>query len=300
MRYTERRPNLYKSSQEIFGTCETVLDIIDKPTQDGDGEVLQFGQKQPEDNRKINWLWRCTGHLQIIATELIKGVHCTTRPEHFLKIIEHLEAMHEAGFVHGDIRAFNMVLNYEDENKLIGKLIDFDYEGKLSTDPKYPSGYVHRLKDGLRLGRPGAKITKSHDWYALGKIIFKMHDLFHPKITSKNQPDNVEIIEESHYWYDEQKRCKAVKECLRDMQEYFTDMDGNYEALQNGPDNFLRDYLKLAKVNGFELKLTKEFSECLEECNLLPQPGPLIKLLQISKDVEDLVHMTHSRRSTIK
>ena len=30
-----------------------------------------------------------------------------------------------------------MVLNYEDENKLIGKLIDFDYGGKLSTDPKY-------------------------------------------------------------------------------------------------------------------------------------------------------------------
>ena len=161
----------------------------------------------------------------------------------------------------------------------------------MSTDPKYPNGYVHRLDDGLRLGRPGAKITKSHDWYALGKIIFNMHDLFHPKITSKNQPDNVEITEESHYWYalgkiifnmrdlfypNEQKCFKAVKERLRDMQEDFTNMDGDYEALQNGPNEFLRDYLELAKVNGFELKLTKEFRECLEECNLLPQSGPRI------------------------
>ena len=272
MRYTERRPDVYESRQEIFGNCQTVLDIIDKPAQDGDNEVLPFGQKQPGDIRKINWLWRCKGRLKIIATEFHEGVHYATRPEHLLKIVAHLKAIHEAGFVHGDIRAFNMVLNYEDENQLIGKLIDFDYGGKLSTKPKYPSGYVDELGDGTRLGKSGADITTSHDWYALGFIILNLYDLEHEDF------DPVKLVINDQPLTDVEKSTMDCKALLSNYRDVFNEMNGDYAQIQNDPGKYLKKYLDVAKENKFKLDLSDTFRNSLRKCNMLEDGKPISRI----------------------
>ena len=156
LRYTERRPDMYERCPNISDDCETVLDISDTPTECG-VDVLQFGQEQPNDIEQPDWLWNYRGRVKIITTKFHKGVHYASRPEQFLPIIAHLKALHQGGFVHGDIRAYNMVLSYDNDNKPNGKLIDFDYGGEISTNetvennalsendngylnPKYPSG----------------------------------------------------------------------------------------------------------------------------------------------------------------
>ena len=225
--------------------------------------MLQFGVKQQEDIRKIDWLWRCKGKLLIISTEFIKGVHFATRPEHYLEIVNHLYAMHKAGFVHGDIRAFNMVLNYENDKKCIGKLIDFDYGGKLSTFPKYPSGYALSLDDGLRLGSSGAEITASHDWYALGYIIFDLYELVHEDY------DADDIIVRRRLLTPNEQIIRDQKAHLTDMRNHFTTKCGNYSTLSKPPHEFLKEYLELANANNFLLALTEKFRKSLSDCKML-------------------------------
>jgi hypothetical protein len=80
--------------------------------------------------------------------------------------------MHEEGYVHGDIRCFNIVF---------GKgLIDFDFGGRIES-AKYPPGYNIYILDGRRLGSAGENIVKWHDWYALIHVIFRLHDLQYPE-----------------------------------------------------------------------------------------------------------------------
>ncbi|KAG7337538.1 hypothetical protein IV203_014651 [Nitzschia inconspicua] len=66
-----------------------------------------------------------------------------------------LQALHEAGFVHGDIRAYNTVS--KDANE--GWLVDFDFGGK-SGEQTYPKGYRRNLDDGIQMGTEDGVITK--------------------------------------------------------------------------------------------------------------------------------------------
>jgi tRNA A-37 threonylcarbamoyl transferase component Bud32 len=66
----------------------------------------------------------------------------------FVPVISQLEALHSKGFVHGDIRGFNVVFGKTDEE---GWLIDFDFGGKLGR--KYPKGYRTALDDFRRCKR---------------------------------------------------------------------------------------------------------------------------------------------------
>ncbi|KAG7358092.1 RIO1 family protein [Nitzschia inconspicua] len=97
------------------------------------------------------------------------------------KETEMLQALHEAGFVHGDIRAYNIV--FKDRKK--GWLIDFDFGGK-SDVQTYPKGYRQSLNDGIRIGEDGKAITKYHDWYALGTLMFTIHSIPEDAQSSEN------------------------------------------------------------------------------------------------------------------
>jgi hypothetical protein len=132
----------------------------------------------------IDWLWDYKGELQVISTTYHDGVHYATHPLHFLPIINHLESLHSQGFVHGDIRAYNMVLPRDAANASAGKvddgwLIDFDYGGtaKIVT---YPKGYKPTLADGDRPGEAGKPITIMYDWQSLFGLILTKYD-FLPK-----------------------------------------------------------------------------------------------------------------------
>ncbi|KAF8623018.1 hypothetical protein AX15_006563 [Amanita polypyramis BW_CC] len=81
-----------------------------------------------------------------------------------------LSRLHQAGFVHGDVRDVNMMLNREDGSKFM--LLDFDWAGKIG-EVRYPA-YVNKAKE---LGRPeevsdGGLVKAEHDM-AMLKFMFK-------------------------------------------------------------------------------------------------------------------------------
>jgi len=153
-------------------------------------DIQQIAEMQQD------WLWDNYGKLQLIETAFRKSrqqnVHEAQRPGDFIPIINHLLHLHEQGFVHGDIRAFNMVFDGND-----GKLIDFDLSGVVGK-ARYPLGYKSTLPDGIRCGHALNLIEKHHDWYALGKVIFVYHEF--------QEPDK--LVEEDNNFFTYKRRTE--------------------------------------------------------------------------------------------
>jgi hypothetical protein len=263
LRCTERRPDVYENWSGIRDHCKVVLHIEDIPTTPSTSHP--FGQLAPESYTNkykkkpaiadFDWLWNFKGQLKVIETKYHEGMHYATKPKQLLPIVDFLESMHKDNYVHGDIRAYNMVLNYEDDKKPEGWLIDFDFGGRIDTNepPKYPTGYKNSLDDGFRLGEPGDSITCDHDLYALGQIIFSIcYSLNH---------------------HDRESVSNEVRLELLDSPYTFKAMNGDYSQLEGGAAKFLRDYLCTASEYGFELTLEDRFQKSLKDCNLLQVPN---------------------------
>jgi serine/threonine protein kinase len=252
LRCTERRPDLYESFVREENGLEgkgVVLHVTDTAEP---SDAHPFGQPMPQsyiniydgDMMKANldWIWKFKGQLKVITTPYHNGVHYATLPNQFVPIVDYLERMHANGYVHGDIRAYNMVLNYENSKDLKGWLIDFDFGGRIDESPKYPSGYVKSLDDGFRRGEPGETITVEDDWFALGQVIFQCYSLDH-----KNESSLVQHGGQ-----------------LMSLQDEFDNM-------QLDAAKFLRDYICFANAHGFEFNLGKKFKLSLEDCQQLEQ-----------------------------
>ena len=144
----------------------------------------------------------------VIATPFREGRHEAGRPKHFLPIVAQLEDLHKQGFVHGDIRAFNTVFDYDDDDDpakdSLGYLIDFDFGG-LEGKVTYPGGYQRFLEDGERIGYGNREIRKWHDWYAIGTLIFTIHKFSRPKGRTDGDLDDLDELDfefhkHQHYW----------------------------------------------------------------------------------------------------
>lgn len=244
----------------------------------------------------MEWLWLFCGPVKVISTEYHDGVHYAKRPEHFLPIIDHLEQLHENGFVHGDIRAHNMVLNYPDSEcellcsrqllekldgemraynlvldfadcqKLEGWLIDFDYGGKITTsenaleDPTGKRQTHPKYPKGYAYSLPdGLRLGK-----AGGKITFD-HDWFALGyvILDSHELDlsflrNNPTVEESR-----RSICYELKYDWPD--KYMRAVDDDISLLEGGPAKFLRDYILLAVKHDIFLELNRRFKLALHE-----------------------------------
>jgi hypothetical protein len=115
LRATQRRPLLYLAQDEaqksvIFPREEAAQTVLTAPNDATN--ALEFGDPLSEDFElhRRDWLWTGRGKLLVIGTRYRHGRHHAEKPTEFLPIIEHLEYLHGRGYVHGDIRAFNMVL----------------------------------------------------------------------------------------------------------------------------------------------------------------------------------------------
>ncbi len=134
--------------------------------------------------------------LQVISVPYKEGSHVATKLTDFIPIIQQLQALHGRGYVHGDIRAFNVVFGREGAG-----LIDFDLSGKPNTT--YPPGYKMKLLDGDRIGNGEAesrhnKLEFWHDWYALGKMIFQIHIVEPPLDASVDEMTM--LFDVYYYW----------------------------------------------------------------------------------------------------
>jgi serine/threonine protein kinase len=162
-RFTLRDPVVYFDRDIVQGTDMVVVL--------GDEDHLKLQHvKVREQVRERDWLWN-KGGLTIISTPFLEGRHWAESPAEFVPVVKFLELMHSKGYVHVDIRAFNMLICKDSKSRLI----DFDMSRKIDTGPKYPANYQDLLADGKRMGQSGKLVTKWDDWAALLNVIFEVH-----------------------------------------------------------------------------------------------------------------------------
>jgi serine/threonine protein kinase len=169
----------------------------------GAKEILKIQPELP-DNDDLDNFWKLsgTGSLQVIVTPYRDGRHDATKPSSFLPVIDQLDKLHKKGYVHGDIRGFNTVF---DEDNGQGYLIDFDFGGK-DGERVYPEGYRTTLNDGIRLGPDETPSSRNfiwpwHDWYALGRLIFVVHELVPPEGTHDTE-NRSQLFDLNRVWQD--------------------------------------------------------------------------------------------------
>ena len=295
LRCTERRPDVYEQCPIVKKGYEQILLIKDKPgsSQHAFGEPMSPSKiKEDKNNGKmpdLEWLWEFNGQIKVIATPYHEGIHYATNPKQLIPIVEYLHEMHKSGYVHGDIRAYNMVLNYEDQENPKGWLIDFDFGGHFAKEsPKYPTGYAHSLDDGFRIGKEGKPITFAQDWYALGQIIFdKCYKLSHINIRSV-EADVMYTLSESPQKFSElYDEFKSVLSYAKDTSE---DLTEKVNAMNAAAASKLCDYLNHASAallnHGYAFNLDGRFSQSLVDCNLKPEEQNIIN------DVTDVTNST--------
>lgn len=167
-------------------------DLTLKYVADDPRREMNFGYPETSKHRTTvqTRLWNSLGHYLVIqipfwtagdadadgvsTAEEDTMLHVAQSPRDFIPIVRQLWNLHQLGFVHGDIRCFNMLMH---QGK--GTLIDFDFGGK-AGEVRYPRGFVFELTDGSREGTAMELIEMRHDWYALDSVIFGRHDFEAP------------------------------------------------------------------------------------------------------------------------
>ena len=228
------------------------------------GELIKYNPRRSVE--EMDMIWKFTGNLLIISTLYRDGVHYATHPYHFLPIINQLCHLHSKGLVHGDIRAYNMVLQHEVDssetnnvvdyessdgttNQCTGWLIDFDFGGECGK-VKYPTGYKGELKDGDRPGDGGQPITIMDDWKSLIRLIFHTHSI----LGSKLSPPSIET--------------RLAKDDAEEALEKYLQSEADDQLLVDfeTPAVLLRTYLDTTKT--FTVNPTLDFKADLVKCGL--------------------------------
>jgi serine/threonine protein kinase len=176
---------MYLEPNNFISGVETWIHIVDSDSP------LKFGDRgeNPEFTNSPRWLTKFGGQLMVLSSPYILGEHYATSVQQLLEAVNELDKLHSAGYVHGDIRAYNIIF----KNDGIC-FIDFDIGGQVGIDStKYTAGYTQYLRDGTRVGKPGEAILKRHDWRALMLILFEKHRV-NPPLPKSQEPDPVERV----------------------------------------------------------------------------------------------------------
>jgi WD domain, G-beta repeat len=173
--------------------------------------------------------------------------------------------------VHGDIRAYNMVLKYitpssvtdqaaigvssndvSDSNSCDGWLIDLDFGGKHDF-VSYPKGYKDSLYDGERPGREGNKITIMDDWKSLIGLILRVYYFV-------DKEGAEPTLEQMGLFYQKREGLESYR---------VTEVDGNHPLLSDyeKPAKLLRDYIHLIS-DVYDVKPYPKFKFDLIKCGL--------------------------------
>lgn len=208
-RETDRSPEIYLDPQckDIVGGEVTV--VVKLPAEGGTESSVGHSSEL---------FWASQRQLQIIAFPYKNGKHYTSKPTDFIGIIEQLEMLHRCGYLHGDIRGFNVLFGDE------GGLIDFDFGG--IPGKAYPEGYRQILTDGWRIGTSYADDTDNelqfyHDWFALGRLMFTVHEWNEP-MNSESDADELRHFDAKSKWnHLDSNPTPADIEMLKDDLNYF-------------------------------------------------------------------------------
>jgi hypothetical protein len=80
------------------------------------------------------------GRVLVLGYLYIEGAHVPKSVYSFVSVAKQLQEMYDGGYVHGDIRAYNMVFGQTQNDADKAWLIDFDFSGK-ENGKCYPPGY---------------------------------------------------------------------------------------------------------------------------------------------------------------
>ena len=151
-----------------------------------------------------------------------------------------------------------------------GKVVVATADNTTLQYPKYPSGYVDHLFDGLRPGRPGEDITFEDDWRALGSVILGLYNLVFPATIPEGKTwIDFSLVQTQLYCMQDAFLKWNDKDSLVLMQDAFTDVGEDFTIIPSEkPGPFLRKYLDLAQNNGFVLAATQNFEGDLSYCNM--------------------------------
>jgi len=190
VRSTPRSPNVYKNFSGL--ECQQVIKVEDS----GEYGLLGFGELlgSSADSLLSMLFFDDTvskkGQIEVIAVPFLEGSHELNSIEQALAVVTFLEKLHDDGYVHGDIRGFNLVFSKEE---IASRPIDFDFGGKEKDTEvngkekdtevngrekdylQYPPGYNPAPGDGNRPGIEGKPITKEDDVKSLISVLFACH-----------------------------------------------------------------------------------------------------------------------------
>lgn len=105
--------------------------------------------------------------LVIIRYPFIAGTHLPSSLKQLEGVLQHLERIHDRGYVHMDIRASNLVFSSSG-----GAVIDFDFCSPIQS-ARYPSNYSVDIRDGKRHDEVACEEEGKviHDLFALAQVL---------------------------------------------------------------------------------------------------------------------------------
>jgi hypothetical protein len=180
--YTNRRQDVYLQFFKEDAT-EVVVEyrdeiIASEEPQETHGP-LPFGSFT-EGSDDTDWIWRFRGCLSVLSVPFHVGRHWARSLPEVIRVVERLRDLHQAGFVHGDIRCSNAIFGNEASH-----LIDFDFGGKVGgpNPPRVPENYQFALADGRRKRhRRNARISWMDDVFAMTELVFSFHEVEAPEL----------------------------------------------------------------------------------------------------------------------
>ena len=161
---------------------------------------------------------RLRGKVEVIAVPFVDGGHICKNVEQALMIVRSLKELHDAGFVHGDIRGLNVVFSHDSS----AQFIDYDFGGKRG-EVNYPPGYKCCLLDGYRVSAEEEKpIEVAHDVKALVFVLTNIHRVCLVSGDSSASPDPAASAKEDKIFSLEGKLRRAktldiMEEILREL-----------------------------------------------------------------------------------
>lgn len=155
--------------------------------------------------------------IKILEYDYIEGGSWPTSKAAWLQVLKQVEIMHSNGYVHGDLLPRNLIFSGD-----MGRVIDFDLT-RNEGNP-YVSGYNINFPYRHEKARPGEKMAKEHDVWALkqmSKDFFDMPD----DISAVSSPTDLAAC----FNQDVKLKAEVVKTgeatCSPNREEYWLDMN---------------------------------------------------------------------------
>eukprot|EP01028_Stygiella_incarcerata_P009746 TRINITY_DN467_c0_g1_i2.p1 TRINITY_DN467_c0_g1~~TRINITY_DN467_c0_g1_i2.p1 ORF type:complete len:475 (+),score=91.99 TRINITY_DN467_c0_g1_i2:844-2268(+) len=106
------------------------------------------------------------GSAHCLVYDWMDGSHEPKNIFQFRKVCADVQKLHDAGYVHGDVRCANIVFGEGDNDAW---LLDFDYSGK-ENEKRYPRGWNAELVERHEHAKPGYPLNRLHDCHSLGEV----------------------------------------------------------------------------------------------------------------------------------